>query len=320
MTDKYTKVIVSNVDKHTTEQDIRDAFEVYGPIKQILTRGDSLMVEFEDYRDAHDALRMNGRRVDGKDINVEIMKGVKISDANRDKIIDKLKVAIEQSEIPINHYEGKMVYNEADEYSYKIIFDKFYDPNKKVGAISVKHGIENEDSTIDNKEQILDIIVNDEYYCQEIGKGMSDFVIEQDDYFLEFSTSVILKYDYKSLGNNAKVLKSQEHQVRNNVNMFTIDIGFFFVIYDNETYYKMDSIGYQKLRLAQLCDATSRYKKDELYDWAEKLGIKSRNSSTLCRRIKRKIQEAVNRIVNRYIDNTFNSNKLYSNDDAESSS
>lgn len=318
-------LVVTNTSERTTEKDLKRLFEEnYGSVKRVLRKDKGFVVEFERKDDAEHAAYLD-TMFQGKNIVIKLQKAAGLSKENRNKIITKMKEAIEKSEIPINpEYGGKIVYNELSEYAeddfYKIEFDQIYDPNKKIGKVFINHGNTNSGQTITNKEQILDIITNDAYYAQKIGQHMNGFVLENNGFFLEFSTYVVLKYTYQSLGNNAKVLREDKDNSKDNVNMLIINIGFFFVMYNDEEYYQLNGVGYKKLRLQQLCSKDSRFKKDELYEWATELAIKSHDEITICRRITRHIQDDVNRSVKGFISRSFNWDKLYADPDTDEES
>lgn len=73
--EKSKKLFVANLSSRVKERDLEDVFESYGKIKEIkiLERRDIYaFVEFEDFRDAEDAVeRTNGMELFGRRLRVE---------------------------------------------------------------------------------------------------------------------------------------------------------------------------------------------------------------------------------------------------------
>ena len=72
-------VFVGNIGRRVRTEDIRDPFKKYGRVLDVDLKNGFGFVEFEDKRDAADAVKeLNGLRVQGERITVEMSK-VKIS-------------------------------------------------------------------------------------------------------------------------------------------------------------------------------------------------------------------------------------------------
>eukprot|EP00744_Colponema_vietnamica_P002016 GILI01003242.1.p2 GENE.GILI01003242.1~~GILI01003242.1.p2 ORF type:complete len:224 (+),score=33.38 GILI01003242.1:78-749(+) len=70
--DRNTRVYVGRISSRTRASDLERAFDRYGRIRDITLKKDFAFIEFEDYRDADDAVHeMNNRTLDGARLIVE---------------------------------------------------------------------------------------------------------------------------------------------------------------------------------------------------------------------------------------------------------
>lgn len=78
-------VYVGGLSDRTRERDLEDLFKKYGRIEKVILKNRGYgFVEFEDSRDAEDAVKeMNGTNLDGSRIIVEIANGIKRRDSKR---------------------------------------------------------------------------------------------------------------------------------------------------------------------------------------------------------------------------------------------
>lgn len=71
-----SKIYVGDLPTHSTKEDVEDAFSYYGPIKNVWVARNPPgfgFVEFEDRRDAEDAVRgFDGREINGRRVRVEM--------------------------------------------------------------------------------------------------------------------------------------------------------------------------------------------------------------------------------------------------------
>lgn len=71
-----SRIFIGRVDARTRAEDIEDAFKVFGRINRFDFKGSFAFIEYEDVRDAEDAIKdMNGRKVDSSTIVVEMARG-----------------------------------------------------------------------------------------------------------------------------------------------------------------------------------------------------------------------------------------------------
>jgi len=79
-----TRVYVGHLSSRTRERDIEEAFSAYGRINRVDLKFGYGFVDFDDSRDAEDAVReMDGRNVDGERIIVEFARGDRRDDRSR---------------------------------------------------------------------------------------------------------------------------------------------------------------------------------------------------------------------------------------------
>ena len=78
------KVYVGDLGNNATKQELEDAFQPYGPLKNVWVARNPpgfAFVEFEDARDAEDAVRgLDGRTVCGRRARVELSTGKRSRD------------------------------------------------------------------------------------------------------------------------------------------------------------------------------------------------------------------------------------------------
>jgi arginine/serine-rich splicing factor 7 len=74
-TERTARLYIGRLSSRTRERDLEDAFYKFGRIRDVSIKAGFGFVEFEDERDAEDAVRdMDGRDVDGSRIQVEFSK------------------------------------------------------------------------------------------------------------------------------------------------------------------------------------------------------------------------------------------------------
>lgn len=74
--DPIGKLYIGNLSSRTTERDLESEFSHFGPIANLTYKQTFAFVEFEDVRDADDAIRdMNGQNFDGSKLIVQFAKG-----------------------------------------------------------------------------------------------------------------------------------------------------------------------------------------------------------------------------------------------------
>jgi len=72
MSGRFSTVYVGRVDSRTRERDLYDIFDRYGRVARVDMKRGFAFVDFDDNRDAEDAIKdMDGREVDGSRITVE---------------------------------------------------------------------------------------------------------------------------------------------------------------------------------------------------------------------------------------------------------
>lgn len=72
------RVYIGNIPKDTREKDLERFFRHYGRLRDVLVKPGYGFVEFEDYRDADDAVyEMNGKELLGERVSVEIARGTR---------------------------------------------------------------------------------------------------------------------------------------------------------------------------------------------------------------------------------------------------
>lgn len=74
-----------------------------------------------------------------------------------------------------------------------------------------------------------------------------------------------------NINNNARVSYHLEANRRKTI--ITLDISIEIDIIDIDTYYAHGNLGYNRLRLTNLCSEKSRYPESELVEWATELGL-----------------------------------------------
>ncbi|XP_011345274.1 serine/arginine-rich splicing factor 7-like isoform X2 [Ooceraea biroi] len=78
------KVYVGDLGSNASKQDLEDAFSYYGPLQNVWVARNPpgfAFVEFEDQRDAEDAVRgLDGRTICGRRVRVELSNGKKLRD------------------------------------------------------------------------------------------------------------------------------------------------------------------------------------------------------------------------------------------------
>jgi RNA recognition motif-containing protein len=91
---------ISGLSRRTSEKDIKDIFEIYGQIEQIIRIDDNTIdVKFEDYRDAQDALELDKRQLDNETINVKISSVEHKSENNTKLIVSNIPKSVTISHI-----------------------------------------------------------------------------------------------------------------------------------------------------------------------------------------------------------------------------
>ena len=73
-----TKVYIGRLSHEATEQDLEEVFKTYGPLNKIDLKIGFAFIEFQDSRDAEDAIRnLNGHDIRGSIISVQAARGPK---------------------------------------------------------------------------------------------------------------------------------------------------------------------------------------------------------------------------------------------------
>jgi arginine/serine-rich splicing factor 4/5/6 len=81
-----TRVYIGRLSYHAKEKDVERFFRSYGKIRDIMLKNGYGFVEFEDYRDADDAVyELNGKDLCGERVNVEHARGSRGDDSFRDR-------------------------------------------------------------------------------------------------------------------------------------------------------------------------------------------------------------------------------------------
>jgi len=75
---KSTRVFLGNLAHQATERDVEKFFKGYGILEEISLKQGYGFVEFEDYRDADDAINdLDGKSICGRRVQIELAKGEK---------------------------------------------------------------------------------------------------------------------------------------------------------------------------------------------------------------------------------------------------
>jgi len=82
-----TRVYIGRLANHVRERDVDRFFKGYGRIREILLKNGYGFVEFDDYRDADDAVyELNGKDLAGERVLIEHARGMpRGSDYSRDR-------------------------------------------------------------------------------------------------------------------------------------------------------------------------------------------------------------------------------------------
>lgn len=73
-----TKIYIGRLSHETTQEDLEDVFKTYGQLNKIDLKLGFAFIEFQDSRDAEDAIRdLNGREIRGSAISVQAARGAK---------------------------------------------------------------------------------------------------------------------------------------------------------------------------------------------------------------------------------------------------
>jgi len=76
---KNPQIYVAGFSRRTNEDDLEDSFRKYGKIRDVVIKKGYAFIEFDDYRDAEDAVDdMDGRYLDDHKLTVQIA-GQKLS-------------------------------------------------------------------------------------------------------------------------------------------------------------------------------------------------------------------------------------------------
>jgi splicing factor, arginine/serine-rich 4/5/6 len=72
------KLFIGRLSHDAVEQDLEDAFKPFGPLNQVVVKSGYGFVEYQNARDAEDAIRdLNGHAIKGSPILVQQAKGPK---------------------------------------------------------------------------------------------------------------------------------------------------------------------------------------------------------------------------------------------------
>jgi len=81
-----TRVYIGHLSYHAKEKDVERFFRSYGKIRDIMLKNGYGFVEFDDYRDADDAVyELNGKDLCGERVNVEHARGPRSEDNFRER-------------------------------------------------------------------------------------------------------------------------------------------------------------------------------------------------------------------------------------------
>uniref|UniRef100_A0A0B7AR47 RRM domain-containing protein n=1 Tax=Arion vulgaris TaxID=1028688 RepID=A0A0B7AR47_9EUPU len=81
-----TRVYIGRLSYHAREKDVERFFRAYGKIRDIMLKNGYGFVEFDDYRDADDAVyELNGKELCGEKVNVEHARGPRSDDSFRER-------------------------------------------------------------------------------------------------------------------------------------------------------------------------------------------------------------------------------------------
>ena len=68
-----TTIYVAGISRKVTADDLREPFEKFGPVKEIIMKNRYSFIEYENIKDAKDAVQaMNGKPFQGYDLRVEL--------------------------------------------------------------------------------------------------------------------------------------------------------------------------------------------------------------------------------------------------------
>ncbi|KAL3243232.1 hypothetical protein MRX96_020629 [Rhipicephalus microplus] len=85
-----TRVYVGHLSYRVRERDLERFFRGFGKIREVLLKNGFGFVEFDDYRDADDAVyELNGRELDGERVVVELAHGTARRPPSATKRVDR---------------------------------------------------------------------------------------------------------------------------------------------------------------------------------------------------------------------------------------
>lgn len=102
-----TRVYIGHLSYRVRERDLEKFFRGFGKIREVLLKNGFGFVEFDDYRDADDAVyELNGRELDGERVVVELAHGTaRRAPAARSSWMDKYDDKhCKNSKSPVNRY------------------------------------------------------------------------------------------------------------------------------------------------------------------------------------------------------------------------
>lgn len=143
--------------------------------------------------------------------------------------------------------------------------------------MSLTYNYRSSDRTIET-EDIAYIMLNIQSIKRQILSKLKGTFVETSDYVLNLGVIDSFIYNMDINERRSKIL---------------FDISFNVQIIDIDAYYAHNNLGYNRLRLNNLCREDSRYPETELIKWAIKLGINNNNKSReeLCKKISNKIEK-----------------------------
>ncbi|CAG5134090.1 unnamed protein product, partial [Candidula unifasciata] len=81
-----TRIYIGRLSNHAREKDVEKFFRSYGKIRDIMLKNGYGFVEFDDYRDADDAVyELNGKELCGERVSVEHARGPRSDDSFRNR-------------------------------------------------------------------------------------------------------------------------------------------------------------------------------------------------------------------------------------------
>jgi len=127
------KIYVGHLHNRTRERDVRDEFERYGKIVGIKMKNQFCFIDYEDARDADEAIRdMDGRDFDGEKIVVERPKGREARGRGQRPDRSEWRIRIENIPPRIHWSELKDKFRKCGEVA-------FGDVHKDVGYIEFRY-------------------------------------------------------------------------------------------------------------------------------------------------------------------------------------